>query len=201
MPELVEALAPVIAPLTGKPYALFGHSMGALISFELCRYMRRNGLASPEALFVSGHRAPHLPDLDPPIHNLPTADFLLELRDLNGTASEVFEHEELLELAIPGLRADFQVCETYAFTAEAPLDVPIVAFGGLSDSDVGKQDIDGWRIHTSSQFKLGMLPGDHFFINSARTILLQRLSQELYGFIRPRAMGRFDSARSPVPAY
>jgi medium-chain acyl-[acyl-carrier-protein] hydrolase len=174
---LIEALAPVLAPQLDRPFAVFGHSMGALIGFELCRHLRRQGQPMPIGLFVSGRQAPHRAESDPPIH---------ALRALNGTPHEVLANAELMEMALPGLRADFELCETYVHTPEPPLNLPILAFGGLFDRDVSREDVDAWREHTTGRFSLSMLPGDHFFIESARPQLLQRLVQELVR-LRPEA--------------
>lgn len=175
----VEGIAAGIAPYLDKPYAFFGHSMGALISFELSRTLRRMGTPLPVRLFVSGHQAPQLPDRNPPLHALPHAEFLAKLRELNGTPEEVLRHDELLQLLVPILRADFAVCETYVYQAEPPLPVPLSAYSGLGDDYVNREELDGWRAQTSSAFSLRMFPGDHFYLNSARPYLLQALAREL----------------------
>jgi medium-chain acyl-[acyl-carrier-protein] hydrolase len=176
---LVAALAPVLQPYCDRPFAFFGHSMGALISFDLARLLRREYGLLPVLLGVSGHRAAQLPDRHPPAHVLPDPELIAELRRLNGTPREVLDHLELLQLILPILRADFAVCETYAYTDDRPLECPIAAFGGLQDNDVGREEIEAWCEQTSSAFSLRMLPGDHFFLNTARPLLLQVLAREL----------------------
>lgn len=109
------------------PFAFFGHSLGALLSFELARYLRRQYGLSPAHLFVSGHRAPQLPNDEPPIHALPEPELLVELRRFNGTPEEVLNHEELRQLILPILRADFAIYETYVYEEDDPLDCPISA--------------------------------------------------------------------------
>ncbi|MGH9759831.1 MAG: thioesterase II family protein, partial [Blastocatellia bacterium] len=94
--KLITAIAEVIAPRIDREFAFFGHSMGALIAFELARELRRQGRPQPQCLFVSGRRAPHIPDTDPITYNLPEAEFIQELRKLNGTPKEVLDHEELM---------------------------------------------------------------------------------------------------------
>jgi medium-chain acyl-[acyl-carrier-protein] hydrolase len=177
--EQVEALAAGIRPYLDKPFAFFGHSMGALTSFELARHLRRTHAPLPIAMFVSGHGAPHLPDRNPPLHALPEAEFLAKLRELNGTPEEVLQHQELLQLLVPILRADFAVCETYVYQAEDPLACSIHAYAGLGDDYVNRQELEGWREQTSGAFSVRMFPGDHFFLNSARPYLLQALAREL----------------------
>ena len=175
----VAALADGLAPYLDKPFALFGHSMGALLSFELTRHLRRTGRPLPVHLFVSGHGAPQLPDRNPPLHDLPEDEFLIKLRELNGTPEEVLQHAELRHLLLPILRADFAVCETYAYSAEPPLPCPISAYSGLGDEYVNRVELEGWRDQTTAAFIIRMFPGDHFYLNTARPYLLQALAREL----------------------
>ncbi len=175
---LVAALADGLAPYFDKPFAFFGHSMGALLSYELARLLRRRGL-SPVYLFVSGHGAPHLPDRNPPLHQLPDGEFVAKLRELNGTPEEVLQHAELLQLLTPILRADFAVCETYAYSAAPPLTCPISVYSGLGDGYVNREELEGWREQTTGTFVLRLFPGDHFYLNTARHYLLQALVRDL----------------------
>ena len=132
---LVDALVPELLPLLDRPFALFGHSMGAMISFEVARRLRARQLAVPQRMFVSGRRAPQLPPEDERrTFDLPKDEFVEELGRLNGTPREVLEHPELLELLLPILRADFSVCQTYVYAPGEPLDVPITVLGGLEDT-------------------------------------------------------------------
>ncbi len=174
---LVEALGQALVPLLDKPFAFFGHSLGSLVGFELARWLRRQHGVHPVRLFVSAGRAPQIPHRGPPIHALPRKDFLAELRRLNGTPSELLDHQELMEIMLPLLRADFALYETYAYSTEPPLNCPISAFGGLQDHRVNDSDLEAWRSQTSDSFSLRMLPGDHFFLN--QPLLLQVVSQEL----------------------
>jgi medium-chain acyl-[acyl-carrier-protein] hydrolase len=177
MEPLVEAIAIALQPYLDKPFAFFGHSMGGLVSFEVSRFLRREWGILPLQLFVSGRRAPQVPNSHSLIHDLPETEFLEKLRALNGTPAEVLEHKELMELMIPILRADFAVLETYLYTQEPPLACPIAVFGGLQDRDVSAIDLEAWREQTSDSFQLKLFPGDHFFLNSARSLLLQSLAQ------------------------
>lgn len=177
---LVQAIADALLPRLDKPFAFFGHSMGGLVCFELVRVLRRNYNLNPTHLFVSGHRAPQLPNPDPPIHNLPEPEFLAELRELEGTPQEVLENVELMQLLLPTLRADFTVVETYAYIAEPPLDFPITAFGGLQDREASYDQLNAWQEQTNAVFSLHMLPGNHFFLHSAQSLLLTLLSQKLH---------------------
>lgn len=176
---IVAAAAEAISPHLDLPFAFFGHSMGALISFELARHLRRRNLPLPKHLFLSGRGAAQLGVRERITYNLPANEFAEELRRLNGTPREVLEHQELMELMIPLLRADFEVCQTYVYTQEPALDCPITAFGGLYDHDVTREMVGAWREQTARSFRLLMIPGDHFFVNSAQDRILDILSQEL----------------------
>jgi medium-chain acyl-[acyl-carrier-protein] hydrolase len=178
---LVQALAEALFPLLDKPFAFFGHSLGALVSFELARQLRRHYGVQPVRLFISADRAPQIPNRDPPVHSLPEGEFLLELNRLKGTPREVLEDEELRQIMLPLLRADFAVYETYRYLTEPPLNCPISAFGGLQDERIIRGDLEAWRDQTCASFSLRMFPGDHFFLNTTQPALLQALAQELRG--------------------
>lgn len=177
--ESVRGLLPVMRAETDLPWAFFGHSLGALIAYELARALRTEGLPSPRHLFVSAHRAPHLPDSNPPIHDLPDGEFIEELTKLNGTPAEVFESPELVELMLPLLRADFAAAETYLYADEQPLECPITALGGESDPLVSVSEIEGWREQTTAAFNPHILEGDHFFLQQSQTQFLQILNNVL----------------------
>jgi medium-chain acyl-[acyl-carrier-protein] hydrolase len=178
---LIQALAEALFPLLDIPFAFFGHSLGALISFELARQLRRQHAVQPVRLFISADRAPQIPNRDPAIHSLPEREFLVEVCRLNGTPRKVLEDDELRQIMLPLLRADFAVYETYGYSTEPPLNCPISAFGGLQDQRVNRGDLEAWREQTSSSFSLRMFPGDHFFLNTTQASLLGALSQELRG--------------------
>ena len=178
---MVEALAQTIGPLLDKPFAFFGHSLGALVGFELARELRRQSGVQPVRLFVSADRAPQIPHRDRPIHALPEGEFLAELRRLNGIPGKVLEEVELMQIILPVLRADFAIYETYVYSTEPPLNCPISTFGGLQDCRVSRGDLEAWRDQTSGSFSLRMFPGDHFFWNTTQPLLLQVLSRELRG--------------------
>lgn len=183
MSALVENAARALLPYLDRPYAFFGHSMGALLSFELARHLRRMCVRSPSHLFVSGCRAPQLPRQSASIHDLPEDAFLEELRRLNGTPEEVLQNDELLRLLLPTLRADFAICEHYVYAQEEPLSFPLTAFGGLQDSDVPRGDLVAWHEHTRSTFNVRFFAGNHFFLRPARNSLLQALLQDISTYL------------------
>lgn len=180
---LAKAIAEMIRPFLDKPFAFFGHSMGAMIAFELARELRRTGQPQPVYLFASGRPAPQLPRDKELIYNLPEAEFIKGVGEINGTPKEVLEHPELMALMMPLLRADFEMVETYTYVPEAPLDCPITVLGGLQDTDVPRERLEGWREQTTAAFALRILPGDHFFVNTAQSTICHVVARELYPFI------------------
>jgi medium-chain acyl-[acyl-carrier-protein] hydrolase len=184
MSSLVPALAPVLRDWMDKPLVLFGHSMGAVIAFEIALHMRREYGREPIHLFVSGRRAPQMGAADARTYALPDEQFVEELRRLNGTPKEVFENAELLQLMMPVLRADFEICQTYAGRPGAPLNCPITAFGGLEDPGVRREHLEAWREQTTASFSLHMLDGDHFFLSSARESLCRLMAQAINESVR-----------------
>lgn len=181
---LAAACIEALQPYFDKPFALFGHSMGALLSFEIARQLRRLGMAAPSHLFVAGRAAPHLPDLQPPKHGLPDAELIEELRRLNGTPPDILENEELMRLMLPLLRADFAVCETASYAPEPPFEFPITAMGGIHDPDVSCERLEAWREQTNGQFMRRLFPGDHFFLHTAHLHLLQAFYRDLYMLVK-----------------
>jgi medium-chain acyl-[acyl-carrier-protein] hydrolase len=177
---LIEALTREIFSLLDRPFAFLGHSMGALIGFELARRLRSERGLETDHLFISGRRAPQLPERDPEIHNLPEAEFIAELRRLDGTPKEVFEHAELMELLIPMLRADFSVCRNYNFVPGPPLKCSITVLGGTEDETATQAKIEGWCEQTSGRCRVRMLAGDHFFINQQRDEIIRIVEQSLF---------------------
>ncbi len=179
LPPLIYALTTSIRPYLNKPFAFFGHSMGALVSFELTRQLRTQQLQLPLHLFASAHRAPQFANPDPPIHNLAEKEFIKEITKLNGTPQRVLENEELMQMMLPIIRADFAVCETYLYRQEPPLACAISAFGGLADPNVSQDQLEAWQIQTSKAFKLTMFEGDHFYLHDQRDGLLRLILEDL----------------------
>lgn len=179
MDPLIEELVQGLQPLLDKPFAFFGHSMGALVSFELARRLRRQYSLLPAKLFVSAHRAPQLPNADPTTHLLSDVELIDKLRTMGGTPEEVLAHPELMQLMLPVIRADFTVCDTYTYTVEPPLDCPIVVFGGFDDTTVQRDELERWNDQTTTVCTLQMFPGGHLFINSQQQRLLEIVGQEL----------------------
>ena len=179
METMLQQLVPAIAPLLDRPYVFFGHSMGALIAFELTRRLARDGLRCPECLFVSAFRSPDRPSRNRILHPLSDREFVRELTTYGGIPAQVLEMPELLELMVPTLRADFSVLETYRFVPAEPVASPIVAFCGTQDDVATRQEMLDWRDKTSAEFFLHDLQGDHFFLQSAEVALLDLVNKNM----------------------
>lgn len=176
--ELVDVLTEAIYPHLNKPFNLFGHSMGALIAFELACSLKKRYGREPEHLYVSAHAAPQVCKKENPIYNLPKDEFIQKLLDLNGIPKEVVSNEELMDLVIPILRADFTVCETYKYEQNIKLSCPITVFGGVYDKNIDIEDLEAWADLTTSFCQLHLIPGDHFFISKCEQRFLDLLSSK-----------------------
>jgi medium-chain acyl-[acyl-carrier-protein] hydrolase len=164
---LVQNVADVIMREPQRPYVLYGHSLGALISFELTRELRHRRFIPPMWLFLSGCGAPNIPSREAPIFDLPEETFIAEVRKFNGTPQEMFDDQELRKIFVPVLRADCEMVGTYEYDPQEPLSCPITLYGGLHDQHVSINNLRAWKEHTSASCTVRMFPGDHFFINNA----------------------------------
>jgi len=168
-----------LVPLLDEPFAFFGHSMGAAIAYETARIIAQTYGRTATGLLASGRRAPQLPSRKPPLHPLPDEQLLEELGRLGGTPPSVLENLELMQFLLPTLRADLQLAETYVAPPPSRLNCPVVAFGGTGDPDVGSSELEAWREISNGDFRLHMLEGDHFFVNSDRKRLINLAVSEL----------------------
>ena len=177
--DVVDELVRDVAMFAEKPFALYGHSLGALISFELARRLQTAPGISPSIVFVSACRAPDLVVSDErPIHELTDQEFERKLRRYKGTPEAFFSHSELKQLLLPMLRADFEMYHRYRFAPGAQLRCPMVALGGISDQ-IESEQIAQWQFHTAGSFRMQMLPGDHFFLHKYQEDVLHVIEQEL----------------------
>ena len=176
---LVKAIAQGIKAYLDRPFVFFGHSMGALLGFELTHYLKQQFNVQPAHLFLSGRGAPDAIDREEPIHNLPDREFVDKIKEYNGTPKEVLEHEELMEIMIPILRSDFQVCETYVYKQKPKLDMPLTVFGGLNDSSAPQIDLQAWANFTVGPFALRMFPGDHFYLLHSKADLVHAILRDI----------------------
>ena len=178
--NLLTALVDEIRPYTEEPYVLFGHSMGAQVAFELARTFRDLGFPEPSCLIVSGRSAPQQKKKNKtPIYKLAEPEFREEIRRLNGTPSKALNNPELMDIVSPILRADFQLIETWNYQPSDPIDVPVLALGGIKDSQVSMDDLEQWKQVTCGPFCLELFSGDHFFINEVKDPLLKTVRQAI----------------------
>lgn len=179
MAALVDVLANELAPALDRPYAFFGHSMGARIAFELTRELRRRAAPAPAHLIVAGNRGPSVPRREPPMHTMTDAELVGVMRTLGGTPPELLDNREMLDLALPIMRADCELLETAEHRVEPPLATPILALGGVRDPYVTAADLAGWGPETSAKFSALQLDGDHFFVQSHAAEVLARVDEVL----------------------
>lgn len=162
-----------------RPYAFFGHSMGALVAFELARELQDRRLPGPDLLIASAARPPHRMRRADPLHALPDQDFRAALRDLQGTPEAVLEHDELMALVLPTLRADFELCETYEYRDGRPLGCPILVIGGTNDPNVSPEVLREWDRMTQAGCGELILQAGHFFLDEHGGAILKRIEEEM----------------------
>jgi surfactin synthase thioesterase subunit len=174
-PVLVESLAAEIEPLLDRPFAFFGHSLGALVAFELARLLRKRGVRLPGSLLVAARSAPHLEPL-PPIYHLPSEEFLTTIQRRYGAFDdEIRQDRALMSKFEPILRADFTLFDTYRYSEDSPLECPVIAYGGSRDGLAMPSTLHAWQRHTSGEFGCRIFEGGHFFFEKDRIVLRQLL--------------------------
>jgi medium-chain acyl-[acyl-carrier-protein] hydrolase len=171
--DLLPQIARALQPLLDRPYAIFGHSLGALIGFELSRFLQTVYGVKPQLLFVAGRSAPHLVERDLPGSDSSASEILAYLRRMEGTPEEILADPEAMELALPPLRADLEIIRRYRFGPGPALQCPIYAWGGLLDSGVTKSALHAWKEVTTEPCNVAMFDGGHFFIVDAREQVLE----------------------------
>ncbi|NVJ12943.1 thioesterase II family protein [Myxococcus sp. AM010] len=179
--ELVPVLAERLDRLLDLPFAFYGHSMGALVAFELAHELRARGRAGPLALFPAAHQAPTVPLLDA-LSARTDAEVVAYVKRMSNRP-ELDEYPELLRLLLPTLRCDLSLCDTYVHERRSPLACPITVFGGRED-EISCAELEAWRAETTGAFDVELLPDGHFFLTTSRGLLLQRLSCALDLLVR-----------------
>ncbi|WSQ12828.1 alpha/beta fold hydrolase [Streptomyces sp. NBC_01231] len=164
VPELARAVYDVLAPFAARrPVALFGHSLGAAVGFELARLLEREPETAPRALFASARAAPSL-SRGRDVHRLDDAGIVAELRLLSGTDAQVLDEPEVLQLVLPSVRGDYKASETYTAEPGARLRCDVLALTGDTDEHVSAEEAAGWRQHTTGGFGLRVFSGGHFYL-------------------------------------
>ncbi|MCX4390298.1 alpha/beta fold hydrolase [Micromonospora peucetia] len=177
----VADVAYAIADRIRGPYAIYGHSMGGRLGFEVVRELRRAGRPLPLRLYVGGARAPHIVGAShfDGLSRVDDDELLRRLEAGGGLPATLLEYPELVELLLPLLRADFGRVDDYRYTPEEPLPMPIVAFSGRSDTTVSQESSAGWREHSAAGFTLREIDGGHFFLNERLPDLLVAIRADL----------------------
>ncbi|MFC3502068.1 thioesterase domain-containing protein [Micromonospora krabiensis] len=177
----VADVARAIAGRATGPYAIYGHSMGGRVAFEVVRELRREGERLPLRLYVGGARAPHVtaPSLFDGLSTVDDDELLRRLGTGGGLPAEVLDHPELVELLLPLLRADFGRVDSYRYAPGEPLPVPVVAFAGRHDAAVTRAHSEAWRQHTAAGFTLREIDGGHFFLHDALPELAAAIRADL----------------------
>ena len=185
--ELAAAIADELRQWLDRPVALFGHSMGAIIAYEVATLLERDGDIAPLGLFVSGRKPPSLP-FHSRLHEEGDERIIAEIIRLDGTHAHLFEDHDFLDMVLPSLRGDYKAIGEYRWERTPPLTCPIWAFVSEDDPQVSPDEAALWRAHTQGAFEMWRFPGGHFFLNDAPRRLLQiiaaRLSDDAAGAIK-----------------
>lgn len=162
--ELADRIALALRPWADIPLAFFGHSMGAILAFEVSLRLKEAGI-TPAVLFVSGRRAPSTHRVET-VHLLPDTALVQEIRGLQGTESALLDDADIVSMILPALRGDYRAVETYQHVGGSTVDAPLVAMLGDEDPMVTLSEGEAWANHTTSEFELRVFPGGHFYLNA-----------------------------------
>ncbi|MFD6325620.1 thioesterase II family protein [Streptomyces sp. NPDC058442] len=178
LPDLVAGLGEAVAPLLDRPWAAFGHSMGAAVAHELVLWLLKRGHRAPEHLFVSAREAPQH-------HRGGTAHLLdddalsAELIRLGGTSRDVLAMAEVRQLVLPAVRGDYRLIETYAANPEGPAPCPLTALVGAADTELTAEEAQGWEKWTTGPFQLLTFPGGHFYLSDQPEAVVEAVCRRL----------------------
>jgi medium-chain acyl-[acyl-carrier-protein] hydrolase len=163
--SLVKELAAVVTHEKQLPFAFFGHSLGALLAFEIARYCQLHHLPMPVHLFASGCNAPQKRNKSEGMHLMSDDDLIDKLKSYNGTPPEVLANRELMELVLPTIRADFGMAEDYHYRSALLLPTPITVLAGRKDDRSSQEQVQAWQLETKGHCEVHWFEGDHFFIH------------------------------------
>ena len=177
MVSLLDALELQVEPyLDQVPFVFWGHSMGALLVFELMRRFQKKGAALPKLAILSARRAPHLPKYQIDVAQMDDEEFINELRKLGGTPDEIINNKRLMKLVLPSLRADFELMYRWEHVAGDPLSIPLKVVGGKGDAPISEADLQAWSQYSTAETTIEMFEGDHFYLHQPAVELLPWLS-------------------------
>jgi medium-chain acyl-[acyl-carrier-protein] hydrolase len=169
---------PVIEKADDQPYAIFGHSMGALLAYELSQELAAKG-RPPSLLVVSGQAAPHAYHVRWPVRNLSNQELIEYLGELDGIEAELLANPALLEFYLPVVRADFAACETYRYVQRPPLTAHLIVLGGAADPVAPPAELGRWSELTSDETVIRIFQGGHFFVFEHLATVLSMISDTL----------------------
>ncbi len=175
---LLDALIPALSVELTRPFVFFGHSMGAMIAYELTGRLAAVG-CQPQRLVLAACRSPHTPNTLRTIHDLPEAEFIASLKSIGATPEQLFTDHRLLQLLAPMLRADLELAETWPPSPAQPVKVPLVVMAGDEDPIAPPAAVEGWAGYSEAGFRSHTLRGGHFFMRSGRTAFFDLLRTEL----------------------
>ena len=196
--ELAQTISSAVYPYTDKPYAIFGHSMGALLAYEVASQLESLGRNQLCRLFVSGCGAPFIPRKKPPVSHLPDTELLDHLRAMQGTPEEILAHPELIDLLLPVLRSDFAICEEYRLFRVHVLQAALTALSGERDEDISESDTQLWKRLTRGDFRSLTFPGGHFFLKESENDVLSAVWKELERHHQLDAIGVTQSVKKTM---
>lgn len=177
---IVEAVAQALRGQLDRPYAIFGHSLGAVLAAETTRALTAIGEPAPVHLFVSGRRPSHVPDPQPPMSHLDDDAFVAEInRRYGGIAPELLAHADVMALLLPSLRADILALESFGVRRGPIINCPITVFGGTEDRLAPLDHLQAWRDDTQADFRVCQFPGGHFYLDARRTELLAEIARTM----------------------
>jgi surfactin synthase thioesterase subunit len=178
IPRLADAIFPALRPLTDRPLAFFGHSMGAVLAYEVALRLEQDGAAPLSRLYVSGRRAPsrYRPEI---VHQQGDEGIIAELQQFNGTNSDLLGDPETLEMILPAIKSDYRAIETYRDTTGRSVNAPIVAIIGDNDPKVTIDEAEAWAEHSTGAFDLRVFPGGHFYLVDQSRQVIQLISDDL----------------------
>jgi medium-chain acyl-[acyl-carrier-protein] hydrolase len=179
--QLLDPVCAALEPYLDRPYALFGHSMGSLVAYEVARRLSDGSGPAPSCLVVSGRRGPRIATNRRALHGLPDGEFLAEVGRLGGMPHEVLDQPDLLEMILPTLRADYELSEVYRPLPGGHLTCAVAAYMGTADSEVDRTGLEGWRQETTGEFTLRVFAGDHFYLKGGRPDVLRAVRHDLRG--------------------
>ncbi|MEM9103882.1 MAG: thioesterase domain-containing protein, partial [Pseudomonadota bacterium] len=169
MPDMVKQVADEMEALLDKPYCLFGHSLGSRVAFEVMLLARSKGWPMPRHYIASGSSAPHVCREHKHVSHLTDEEFIEGLMRFDGPIEKIISNQELVELFLPLLRADFNIADTYSKQPGVPLNVPFTVLGGCNDEDAMPHELPSWNQHFSREGQIVLFEGNHFFIESAQS--------------------------------